>query len=51
VALHFFEGRCAGQHDGENILFPDAAGYELRVLRAKIKDDYGLVGAGLGFHG
>ena len=56
VALDFVERSGAGQHDGENVLFADAARDELRILRAKVEDDDrlvkdGLVKDGLGFHG
>src|SRR5712671_6783164 len=42
VALDFIEGSRARQHDGENVLFADAACDELRILRAKVEDDDGL---------
>ena len=60
VALDFIELGRAGQHDGKNILFADAARDELRILRAKVEDDDGLgegrlaqrrwATLGLGFH-
>ena len=37
--LDFDEGHRAGEHDGEDVLLADTAGYELGVLRAEIEDD------------
>ena len=45
IALDFFQRGGAGKHHGEDILFADAAGDELRVLRAEVEDDDRL-----GFH-
>ena len=45
VAFDFVERGRAGQHDGEDVLFADAARDELRILRAKVEDDDRL-----GFH-
>ena len=45
VALDFVQRSGAGKHDGEDVLFADAAGDELRVLRAEVEDDDRL-----GFH-
>ena len=39
VALDFLERSGAGQDDGEDVLFADAARDELRVLRAEVEDD------------
>ncbi len=39
VALDFVERGGAGQDDGEDVLFADAARDELRILRAKVEDD------------
>ena len=39
VALDFVERSRAREHDGEDILFADAARDELRVLGAKVEDD------------
>ncbi len=51
VALQLIKRRRTGEHHGKNILFADAARDELRVLRAKVKNDDALVENGLGFHG
>jgi hypothetical protein len=45
AVLDLVERGRAGQHDGKNILFADAARDELGILRAKVEDDDGL-----GFH-
>ena len=45
VLLNFFQRSGAGQDDGEDVLFADAARDELRVLRAEVEDDDRL-----GFH-
>ena len=37
--LNLAEGRGAGQHDGEDVVFADAARNELRVLRTEVEDD------------
>ena len=42
VFLYFFQRGRAGQHDGKNFQFADAARNKLRVLRAKVEDDNGL---------
>src|SRR5581483_364101 len=46
--------RRAGQHNRENILLPDTARDQLRILRAKVQDDNGLIWQeivrGWGFH-
>ncbi len=39
IALDFFELGGAGKDDGEDVLFADAAGNELRILRAEVEDD------------
>ena len=39
IALDLVERCGAGQHDGEDVLFADAARDELRILRAKVEDD------------
>ena len=43
VAFDLVELGRAGEDDGKNILFTNAARDELRVLRAKVEDDDGLV--------
>src|SRR5260221_5492905 len=43
IALDFVKRGAAGQDDGENFQFADAAGNELRVLRAEIENNNGLV--------
>ena len=45
VALDFFQRGGAGEDDGEDVLFADAARDELGVLRAEVEDDDRL-----GFH-
>src|SRR5580704_19759627 len=39
IALDFFELGRAGENDGEDVLFADAAGDKLRILRAEVEDD------------
>ena len=39
IALDFFQRGGAGEDDGEDVLFADAARDELRVLRAEVEDD------------
>ena len=39
VRLDFVDGGGAGKDDGEDVLFADAAGDELGVLRAEVEDD------------
>ena len=39
IALNFIERSGAGQDDGEDVVFADAARDELRILRAKVEDD------------
>ena len=39
VTLDFFQRSGAGEDDGEDVLFADAARNELRILRAKVEDD------------
>src|SRR5258708_2460238 len=56
AVLDFLERCRARQDDGEHILLADAARDKLRILRAKIEDDDGLVElrrseSRLGFHG
>ena len=43
-SLNFAERRRAGQHDGENVLFANAPGNELGVLRTEIEDNNCLGG-------
>ena len=43
VALDFFQRGGAGENDGEDVLFADAARDELGVLRAEVEDDDRLV--------
>ena len=45
IALDFFQRGGAGEDDGEDVLFADAARDELGVLRAEVEDDDRL-----GFH-
>ena len=56
VASYLIELSRAGEHDGKDILFADAARYQLRILRTKVEDNDGLAEGrlaelGLGFHG
>ncbi len=37
--LNLADGRGAGQHDGEDVVFADAARNQLRVLRTEVEDD------------
>ena len=37
--LDFGEGRGAGQHDGEDVLFANPPRNQLRILRTEIEDD------------
>ena len=39
VGLDLGQGSRTGQYDGEDILFANAPRYQLRILRAEIKDD------------
>ena len=39
VRFDFVDGSGAGKDDGEDVLFADAAGDELGVLRAEVEDD------------
>ena len=39
VGLDFSDGNRAGEHDGEDVLFADAAGDQLRILRAEVEDN------------
>ena len=41
----FVELRGAREHGGENLLFADAAGDELRVLAAEVEDDDAVLGS------
>ena len=50
ITLDLVERGRAGQHDGENILFANAACDQLRVLRTKVENDDGFAELGLGFH-
>lgn len=43
-SLNFAERRRAGQHDREDVLFANAPGNELGVLRTEIEDDNCLGG-------
>jgi hypothetical protein len=43
IGTDLLQRRSAGQHNGKNTHLPDPAGDQLRVLRAKIEDDNGLV--------
>ena len=49
VALDLVKRGRAGQHHRKDILFADAARDELRILRAEVEDDDGLVKAWIGF--
>ncbi len=50
VAANLLQRSIARKYYGKNILFPDAARDELRILRAKVEDNEDCR-AGLGFHG